>query len=172
MIAGSHYEKILLVIKENSVILFATIFIIFINCLMSSYKNEKFTELQCIRDTKTVIKKLSISAPQKKHLANHLFSDKDLNFEDFITKIGKESLAKISSIEPIEESVIGTIKTKKFAITGVFWHELFIFEFLDKLQKLSPSFSKILSIEINKFAKIAYIKPIIKVDIICITYQK
>ena len=108
-----------------------------------------------------------------KFISNHKFNGDKIDFNEFINNLAAKTYANISSIEILEESKISDVIVKQFKITGLFWHDIFIFDFIEKLQDFSPGFLNILSIDINKFSnQISSQKPIMKLEVVCKVYQK
>lgn len=165
-------NRTLFVVKANSRILLTAVAMLIMEQLVDSYRAQKCVELGDLASIKETITALTALGTSKQDLINHICSSNIVKFEEFVTRIGHESMAEISSIKNIGASSKGSVKVRKFTVVGFFWHESFIFEFLDKLQKFCPGFLKILQVEINRFAKITTIRPAMKVDVVCVTYQK
>jgi hypothetical protein len=168
----AEYRHILSIIKANLRLLIAICLVFILERLATFYKELKLEEFNVICNAKTIATKLAATTLKKHELLNHICSGNNISLSDYVAKIGKETVAAIKSIKNISEENGEKITTKKFVIIGVFWHESLIFEFLNKLREFSPGFLKILKIDINKFAVITAVKPTLKVEITCITYQR
>ncbi len=145
---------------------------IFISIFISNYKNMKLEECIAIEAETYPIKKLESNKAKLEFISKHKFSGSSKDFENFIKELGQKNYAKIKQVNKLEDSVNGKIKITKFEIKGFFWHDSFIFNFIDEIQDFSPGFLKILSIDIDKFSKIITEKPIMKVEILCKIFQK
>ena len=165
-------KNIISFIKTNKLYTFPTFCLTFVSFFISIYasnKQQQFLETE-LRYTPiiNIMSNHNIFEFIKKHKFGHTKND----YTEFIKQISKEYFAKISSIEKISSTKIGNIEVLTVKIDMLFWHDSFIFNFLDKLQKYSPGFINILSIDINKFTKHVGNKPSLKLEVICKIFQK
>lgn len=143
-----------------------------ISGFVSHYKNVKFEDILEVEEKSIPIKELKSNNAKLEFISKHKFCGTSMDFENFIRNSEEKNYAKINQIKKLEESIHGQIKIRKFEIKGFFWHDSFIFNFLDEIQNFSPGFLKILSIDIDKFSRMIREKPIMKVEILCEIFQK
>ena len=105
-------------------------------------------------------------------IQKHSFNGKSNDINKYMRRIFQETYAKLTDIKHISETKIDKISVKTMKISGIFWHDVFIFDFLDKIQNFSPGFVDIISINIDKFARKITHKPIIKLEVTCKIFQK
>lgn len=140
---------------------------------ISIHKNQRYAEYMEWQEKATPFVKLR-SNPQKfDFILKHKFSKNGLDFKNFVQQIARQNYACIPIIDFSEEkSKIGQVNVSLAKITGFFWHDTFIFNFLDNLQDFSPGFLNITYVEIDKFTKQLGAKPILKLEVICKIFQK
>jgi hypothetical protein len=159
-------------IKKYSCRLVGIVIAFAISNILSIYKEEKFSEYEDAKNISVLVQKLTNDDNKLQFALRHRFNGENKNFGQFVSQIATKNSSQISSIEYVDESIIGLIKQKKVVIHGLFWHDIFIFAFLDALKNFSPGFLKILSVDINKFAKVSLLKPVLKVNVVCELFQK
>ncbi|MDR3224322.1 MAG: hypothetical protein LBT03_01920 [Holosporales bacterium] len=143
------------------------------DCFVCSYKDDKLVELETIQNYFATVDDLVRSPEKLKFISAHLLLEEtNQSFDEFVTKIGQDNFAEIFSIEKKDEVIIGSLKKTKIKITGIFWHEDFIFEFLNSIYDFRPGFLKISQIDVDKFADISIEKPAMKLEAICEVFQK
>jgi hypothetical protein len=143
-----------------------------ISNILSSYKEKKLFEYERAENTATLIQKFTTDDDKLQFALRHRFNSENRSFEQFVSQAAAKNFAQMSSIEYADESVIGLVKRRKAVVHGLFWHDIFVFTFLDTLMDFSPGFLKILSVDISKFAEMSPLKPVLKVDIVCELFQK
>ena len=165
-------KSIISLIKTNKLYTFPTFCLTLVSFVISIYASKQ--QQQCLETELQYEPIISIFSDHDiyEFIKIHKFGNSKNDYTDFIKQISKEYFAKISSIEKIAVVKIGNIEVSKVKIDMLFWHDCFIFDFLDKLQKYSPGFINILSIDINKFTKHVGIKPSLKLEVICKIFQK
>jgi hypothetical protein len=142
------------------------------NCLTAVYRDDGATELDGIKDASLTAADLIMDQQKLRFMTEHSFSGSGESFESFVHKIANGVVAKIGSIQVLEESKVGLLNMQKLDITCTFWHETFIFEFLRKLQEFKPGFVRISFIDITRFAAISAEAPALKLQVTCELYRK
>lgn len=107
-----------------------------------------------------------------KFISEHNFSGKNINFRKFVENLAEHNFAIVTEVKKCNISRLNSFKRIKYKVKGYFWHDKFIFEFIDKLQNYHPGFLKLLNVEIDKFSKVNEIKPFIRLEIVCEIFQK
>jgi hypothetical protein len=143
-----------------------------LSVLVSLYKGKKFVGMQELEKREADVKSIISNGEKLRFISEHGFGKANVSIESFTKDLGQKNFSEITKIYSVEESIIGTVKKTKLEIEGFFWHDLFIFEFLNEMQNFKPGFIKILSVEIDKFSKILIKKPALKVNVVCEVFQK
>lgn len=164
--------KIKYVLSSSKMFLVSFLAISVINLAASIYKIQKCDECIELESQAKPVEKISTDRPKLDFILRHKFKGRSQSFSEFVQAISHETYSQIASIDSLKEYVTGTVNVQEFRITGLFWHDLFIFDFLDKLQDFSPGFLNITSVEINKFSKQIAQKPIMKLEVICKVFQR
>lgn len=158
--------------KEYLLWLIVLIIFLVISNFVGSIRDEKNLKLCEIQKTESLVNNLKKDSSKIKFIANHLFTGNQLDYREFLKNIAFQNKAKIISIEEKDTKSIGCINKKTVSMTGIFWHDKFVFDFLNDVQNFHPGFARVVSIDIDKFAKISLSKPVIKVEILCEVFQK
>ena len=139
---------------------------------VSVYKSHKLTKYTEFESEMQPLINISANSEKLHFIQKHNFKGKYLNFKDFVNKIAYENCAKISCFENISKTKIEKIDVKLIKLIGLFWHDIFIFNFLEEIQDFSPGFINIVSVEINKFSRQILHKPVLKLEAVCKIFQK
>ena len=165
-------SELQILFKNNKMRSFPILGMIIVSTFVSIYKShavEKYT--QFANEMKPITDIISDN-DKFNFIQNHLFKGEALDFKDFANKVAQENYAKILSLNRISCIKLDKINITQIKITGLFWHDTFIFDFLEKIQNFSPGFINIIAIDINKFSKKITHKPVIKLEVICKIFQK
>ena len=151
------------------------IFVIFISTMVmwsviSLYKSELFNNLQESELLAEPIK--SFNLEEIKFISKHDFSNKKITFQKFIDNLANHNFAIITTILKSGEIKTRDFRKIEYRIRGYFWHDKFVFKFIDELQDFHPGFLKLLNIDVDKFSKANAFKPSIKLEIVCEIFQK
>lgn len=170
MINKKFNKTIIHLIKTNGYILLVFVLMLLV-CIASFIHKEilfnKFQESELLTgpikcfDSKVI-----------KFISEHNFSGKNINFRKFVENLAEHNFAVITEVKKCNISRLDSFKRIKYKVRGYFWHDKFIFEFIDELQNYHPGFLKLSNVEIDKFSKVNEIKPFIRLEIICEIFQK
>ena len=158
------------IIKANS-----SVFLIFISMfiiwnVVAIYKSDLFNKLQ---ESELLIEPIkSFDKETIKFISQHDFSNKKINFRKFIENLADHNFAIITKVLKSNEIKTDTFRKTQYKIKGYFWHDKFVFKFIDEVQNFHPEFLKLLNIDIDKFSKANVFKPSIKLELICEIFQK
>jgi hypothetical protein len=171
-----NYKNFLIfVFRKNYIcyllLLFSFVFSILSNLIKDTI-DKKTVEYDSLQKTLNVINDLNKNPEKANFILDHLFIGKANNFEDFINKAASNNNGKIISCINIETSLDAGLKKETMIIVGIFWHDAFVFDFLDEITKFNPGFINISKIEIEKIGEVSLDKPVIKVLIKCKIFQK
>lgn len=164
--------KIALFIGRNKIYALSILSMLIVSVFASLYKSKEFAKFEQLEMEMSPIMSIATNNEKLSFIKNHKFSGQNANIKTFMHTVAKKTYAKISLIEKISEKKIDKINVTKFKITGLFWHDMFIFEFLDKIQSFAPGFLNIDNVEIDKITKKIGQKPILKVELICDVFQR
>lgn len=157
-------------IKINYSYFLAFMIMVIISISVSCYKSVLFDKLQ---ETELKIAPFnSISKKQEAFILKHAFSKDGINFKRFITELGGKNFATVTNISKLDTINLHKLKKTKYSIVLFFWHDKFIFQFLEGLQDLRPGFLKLLNIKISKVSKVNEFKPFLKLEVLCEIFQK
>ena len=159
-------------IAKNRVNIFLILIGIAVVVTANIYKNRKEEQYNQFKIEMTPIIGIASNKDKLNFIQRHSFSGKCADINKYIQRIFRETYANLTDIEKVSETKIGKISVHTIKISGIFWHDVFIFDFLDKIQNFSPGFVNIISININKLARKITHKPIIKLEMICKIFQK
>lgn len=163
--------KTLHCLKNNSIILVIFTITVLASVFTSLYKNFIFNKLQESNLTVSPIR--SFSKQRIKFISAHCFSGKKTAFEEYVETITKENLGIITEVSQVGKSkILNKFTCTKYSIKGFFWHDLYVFRFIDSIQNFHPGFLKLLDIEIDKLQKVTENKPFMKMELICEIFQK
>ena len=157
---------------RNKRYLILVLMMLTISFLVSGYKERICEDCEEAEARAKPIIDLVSNAEKIKFIQKHKFNGKGEGFREFVAKLSYKTYSKIISIDPVSESKIGNVRVNEIKITGLFWHDSFIFDFLDNLQNFSPGFLSIVSIDIDKFSKQISQKPTMKLEVVCKVFQK
>jgi hypothetical protein len=101
-----------------------------------------------------------------KFISDHLFTSNKVNFEDFIKSMLQKQMAQVLSINK-DESDIGPIIKDTFVIRALFWHDAYIFDFIDDIRSFNSGFARILELNIAKIATVSSKQPVMETEITC-----
>lgn len=152
--------------------LIGLIIFLVISNFVDSIKDEKNLKLCEIQRKEDLVNNLKKDESKIKFISKHLFTGNQLDYHQFLKDIALQNKAKIISIDEKEIKSIGSINKKTISVTGIFWHDKFVFDFLNDIQNFHPGFARVVLVDIDKFAKISLSKPVIKVEILCEIFQK
>ncbi len=164
------YKIIFNLIKTNS-----SVFLIFISMFIiwnaiSLYKSDLFNKLQ---ESELLIEPIkSFDKETIKFISEHDFSNKKIKFRKFIENLADHNLGIITKVSKSDEIKTDAFRKIQYKIRGYFWHDKFVFKFIDELQNFHPGFLKLLNIDMDKFSKINIFKPSIKLELICEIFQR
>ncbi len=164
--------EIALFIERNKTYALSILAMLVVSVFASLYKSNEFSKYEQLEEEMTPIISISKDNETLNFIKNHKFSGQNSDIKNFMQTVAKKTYSKISLIEKVAEKKIDQINVTKFKITGLFWHDMFIFEFLDKIQSFAPGFLNIDHVEINKITKQIGQKPILKLELICEIFQK
>ncbi len=165
------YNKIIFnLIKTNRSVFLIFISIFIIWNAVSLYKSDLFNKLQESELRTDPIK--SFDKETIKFISEHDFSSKKIKFRKFIENLADHNLAIITKVSKSDEIKTKAFRKIQYKIRGYFWHDKFIFKFIDELQNFHPGFLKLLNIDMDKFSKTNIFKPSIKLELICEIFQK
>lgn len=158
---------------QNKIYILSILMGLLISVPVSIYKNQQREECEALEYKVEPICKLVKDKKKLKFISAHKFAGEKVEFENFVDDLAQKYHSKIANIEIQDESKIANVNVQQIRITGFFWHDVFIFAFLEELQDFSPGFLNILSVDIDKFSKqISSQKPILKLEVVCKIYQK
>ncbi|MDR2667404.1 MAG: hypothetical protein LBB34_04845 [Holosporales bacterium] len=172
MITQLQLTKYFTFVKKHLLHLVGIIVAFVISNTLSSYEEKKLSEYENAENMVVLTRNFTNNKCKLQFALQHRFNGESRNFEQFISQAIAENFAQISSIEYVGEPVSSLIKRQKTIVHGIFWHDMFIFTFLNTLMSFSPGFLRILSVDICKFAEMSLLKPVLKVDIVCELFQK
>lgn len=164
--------EMVLFIKGNKIYTLSILAMLVISVFVSLYKYKAFATCEQLEVEMMPVLSLATNNEKLNFLKKHKFSGQNSDIKNFMRTVAKQTYSKISLIEKISEKKIGKINVTKFKITGLFWHDMFIFDFLDKIQNFSPGFLNIDNVEIDKITKTMGQKPTLKLELVCEIFQK
>ena len=162
----------MLFVERNKMYTFSILAMIGLSLFASMYKSKTFAKCEQIEVELKPLMSIATNHEKLDFIKNHKFSGQNSDIRNFLRTIAKKNYAKISLIEKISEKRIGKINVTRLKVTGLFWHDIFIFEFLEKIQSFAPGFLNIDAIEIDKITKNIGQKPILKLEMVCEIFQK
>jgi hypothetical protein len=148
------------------------VMVVLANCLTAMYRSSEAMELEGVKNTSLTAADLVMDQQKLRFMIDHSFSSDGEEFESFVHKLANDTIAKIGTIQILEESKVGLLNMRKLNITCTFWHETFIFEFLKKLQEFKPGFVRVSFIDITKFATVSAESPALRLQVTCELYRK
>jgi hypothetical protein len=108
-----------------------------------------------------------------KFISEHLFAKCDADFGKFVNEaIIKNKGEMISFQKGSKTSFAGAIAKETAIIAGIFWHDYFIFDFVNSIESFNPGFAKVVAIEIERIGDVNPSRPIIRALIQCEIFQK
>lgn len=143
-----------------------------VSFIVSIYKSHRLTKCTEFEIEMQPLINISMNSEKLHFIQKHNFKGEYSNFKDFVNKIAYKNCAKISCFENISKANIEKIDVSLIKLIGLFWHDIFIFNFLEEIQDFSPGFVNIVSVEINKFSKQILHKPTLKLEVVCKIFQK
>lgn len=164
--------KVMLLIENNKAYALSILVMSLASIFVSIYKTQQINKYEQIATEVNQIIGIISNGERVKFIQKHRFCEKKTDIKDFMRKVAQTTYAKISSMEKISEEKIGKINVATFKIIGLFWHDCFIFEFLEKIQTFSPGFLNIETVDIDKLSKKIVHKPMLKLEVICRIFQK
>ncbi len=164
--------EMLLFIARNKIYTSSILAMIIVSLSSSFYRSKEFARCEQTEMEMKPIISIATNNEKLSFIRNHKFAGQNSDIKNFMQTVAKKTYSKISLIEKISEKQIGKINATKLKITGLFWHDIFIFEFLDKIQNFAPGFLNIDAVEIDKIAKTIGQKPILKLELVCEIFQK
>jgi len=166
------FAKAWKLLLKNKRYLVPVLVMLTISSLVSEYKERIFEDCEEAEAKAKPVIDLVSNAEKMKFIQKHKFNGTRINFTDFVAELSHKTYSKVTSIEPVSESKIGNVKVNEIRITGLFWHDSFIFDFIENIQNFSPGFLSIVSVDIDKFSKQISQKPIMKLEVVCRVFQK
>jgi hypothetical protein len=148
-----------------------SIFWFAISSIIENNKSEKLLLAQSIDKTSNMAKKLLSNKHILEFVKKHLFRKETRDFKEFVAGISNGYFAQDLEVSQGDQIELGQLVKTTYRIVGMFWHDSFIFKFIEGLKDFSPGFVRILSLEIDKFAKISSLKPVIKMETKCEIYS-
>ena len=164
--------EMMLFVEKNKMYTLSILAMIGLSLFASLYKSKTFAKCEQIEVEMKPLMSIVTNHEKLDFIKNHKFGGQNSDIRNFLRTIAKKNYAKISLIEKISEKRIGKINVTRLKVTGLFWHDIFIFEFLEKIQSFAPGFLNIDAIEIDKIAKKIGQKPILKLEMVCEIFQK
>ncbi|MDR1476319.1 MAG: hypothetical protein LBI20_03315 [Holosporales bacterium] len=156
--------------KTNALRFIIIVIFLTLKSFITSYREQQVLSYAPIEKTMHFIDDLKNNTNKFRFISNHLFTINKSNFEDFIKNIAPKYMPQNLSIDK-DESDIGSILKDKFTIRALFWHDNYIFDFIDDIYSFNSGFAKILSIDISKIAAISTEKPVIEAEITCEVFR-
>lgn len=157
-------------IKTNRFIFLIFILTVVVWIVIFLYKSELFDSLQESELLAEPIK--SLNQEEIKFISKHDFSDKKIMFQKFVDNLANHNFAIITTVLKSGEIKTRDFRKIEYKIKGYFWHDKFVFKFIDELQGFHPGFLKLLNIDVDKFSKANAFKPSIKLELVCEIFQK
>lgn len=146
-------------------------FLIITICLIlenfiASYREQRIISYTSIEKTINFMNNLKKDTNKLKFISDHLFTSNKVNFEDFIKSMLQKQMAQVLSINK-DESDIGPIIKDTFVIRALFWHDAYIFDFIDDIRSFNSGFARILELNIAKIATVSSKQPVMETEITC-----
>lgn len=140
---------------------------IFVNMYFGNYKENLNNTYASLEVQENLVRKFSNS--ELNFIKTHSLSIDNDQFINFIKSDLKKLFGQLNSIDLIQISKICNIKVNTFAITLAFWHDKFIFDFLDKLSKYG--FVRVTEVHIERSEEYLQ-QPGLIVKLLCNLYQE
>ena len=168
----SNIIKITLLFLWNKIYLIPILVMLPFSIFSTVYKNQQFEEYE--QTAERLRPALNLLSQQEKisFIKAHKFYGKNIDFNNFIYKIIRKTYSKMPSIRLINRSKIGCVDVFQTKVMALFWHDYFVFDFLEKLRTFTPGFLNIISVNIAKLSKRLSQSPTIKLEVICKVFQK
>ncbi len=143
-----------------------------VSSFIGMFKDDLFVKYNLIRDKALSIKNVMSNQSRIQFVNLHHFYGDQVDFNAFIKKTSDRDHARILEIKQIEDECVDKIRKQTYEISEIFWHDSFVFDFLDAIQDFNPGFANIKLVEITKCGRASKHKPAIKVRIVCDIFQK
>lgn len=158
--------------SKQKLFILLTAVVCVLSAVISSYKCHKLEQCQEMEMHAAPIQDLQLDDEKRNFILRHKFSGTKTNFREFVEAIAKQNYAKDVHISLLEDAVPAKVKICRYKIEGLFWHDRFIFNFLDGMQDFAPGFLEISHFEINRFARNVLHSPVLKLEVLCNVFQR
>jgi hypothetical protein len=152
--------------KVNALRLLTIAVCLILESFIASYREQQILSYTSIEKTMHFMDELKKDSNKLKFISDHLFTLNKVNFEDFVKNITRKQMVQILSINK-DEINIGSITKDTFVIRALFWHDAYIFDFLDDIYSFNSGFARILELNIAKIAAVSNKKPVMEAEIKC-----
>jgi hypothetical protein len=135
--------------------------------------NQKYIEYNSILKISDFVDNLKKNPKKHEFISKHLFADSNgADFEDFVNDAIAKNNGKMMSYKPDAEVNVGLIKKRSVTIVGLFWHDSFVFDFMNDIDLFRPGFARVVAMELEKAGEISLTAPVIEASIKCEIFQK
>jgi hypothetical protein len=152
--------------KTNALRFLVIVICLILENLVVSYKDKRILSYSSTEKTLCFINELKKDTNKLKFISNHLFTTNRINFEDFIKSAMQKRMTQILSIDKNELDMSPIVKDT-FVIRALFWHDAYVFDFIDDIYSFSSGFARILELNIIKIAAVSNNNPVIEAEITC-----